>query len=248
MYWTKRLLTGTTWLYLMTRPRLAFLNAAHEGGPTRRNFRRELDANLVEFDVVSGQLPVGTDFDGVVISGSRSSVYDDDPWIADTLEWVRGAIDAGLPCLGVCWGHQLLAEAIGGEVASRGEYELGYRTIEQTGESALFEGIDRTFTSFESHSDEVVDLPDDVRITAENDASIQGFEQQNVYAVQFHPEFDPETARKATEGKDEELPAERIEAVLEGITDESYASSRQSELVFENFLRIVQAEQPVAAD
>ena len=232
----------------MTRPRLAFINAAHESGPTRRNFRREQDADLVEFDVVSGQLPDGFDFDGVVISGSRSSVYDDDSWIADTLEWVRGAIDAGLPCLGICWGHQLLAEAIGGEVANRGEYELGYRTIEHTGESALFEGIDRTFTSFESHSDEVVDLPEDARITAENDASIQGFECGTVYAVQFHPEFDPETARKATEGKDGELSEERVESVLAEITDENYAQSRQSELVFENFLRIVENEQRVAAD
>lgn len=231
----------------MSRPRLVLLNAAHEGGPTRRNFRRELDADLAEFDVVSDSLPDSFDFDGVVVSGSRSSVYDDEEWIDATVDWVRDAIDAGLPCLGICWGHQLLAAAIGGDVADRGEYELGYRSIEHTGESALFEGIDREFVSFESHSDEVVALPDDATVIAENDASIQGFEYGHVFGVQFHPEFDPQTARKATEGKEDELPGDRIQSVLDEITDENYAASRESELVFENFLRIVDKQRATTA-
>lgn len=233
----------------MSRPQLALLNAAHDGEHSRRDFRRELDANLVEFDVVAGDLPPHTDFDGVVITGSRSSVYDDEEWIDRTSAWVREAIDAGLPCLGVCWGHQLLAEVLGGAVEPMGEYELGYRSIERVGESPLLAGIDRAFLAFESHSDEVRSLPADATVIAENDCSIQGFQHGRVYGVQFHPEYDRRTARHVTEGKEGEVSDERIESVLSEITEERYAEACETKALFGNFLAIVdECQQSAAAD
>ena len=221
----------------MTRPRLALVNAAHEGGPTRRNFRRELPADLVEFDATGGELPAHTAFDGVVVTGSRSSVYWDEAWIQPTKAWVREAVDAGLPALGVCWGHQLLADVLGGTVEGMGEYEIGYRTVEHRG-GRLFEGVDESFLVFTTHSDAVTELPPGADLLAENDYGVHGFRKDHVFGVQFHPEYDAETAERVTEGKD--LPEERVRRVLAGITRENYLAACEAKQVFDNFVAYVE--------
>jgi len=230
----------------MTRPRLALLNASHAAENTRRNFRRELPADLVEFDLLEGDLPVTFDFDGVVVTGSRASVYWDEEWIPPSVEWTREAVEAGLPALGVCYGHQLLAHALGGTVEAMGEYELGYRTVRHTGTSPLFDGIDREFTVFTTHSDAVTELPPGAERIAENDYGIHGFQRGDVFGVQFHPEYDMETAEAVTRGKD--LPDERIRRVLDGITEENYRRACGAKQVFENFCRYVEREVEAAAD
>jgi len=244
----------------MRRPRIAFVNAAHGDPDTRRNFRRELDAELVEFDATERELPTGFGFDAVVVTGSRSSVYEDEQWIAETREWVRGAIDRDLPCLGVCWGHQLLADALGGTVADMGEYEIGYRTVERTdrdgsdgGESdggdPLFDGLDDAFTVFTTHSDAVVELPDGATEIAANEYGNHGFRKGRVVGVQFHPEYDEATAESVTTGK-EDLSEARKRAVVDDITDENYAAACEAKALFENFTQYVRdlAERETAAD
>ncbi|GAB3691649.1 type 1 glutamine amidotransferase [Salinarchaeum chitinilyticum] len=225
----------------MTRPRLAVLDASHGNEDTRRNFRRELDADLVEYDVTEGDVPTTFAFDGVVVTGSRASVYWDEPWIPAIKEWVAEAIDRGLPVLGVCWGHQLLADVLGGEVAAMDEYELGYATIERTtADSRLLEGIDDSFTAFATHSDEVVELPPGAELLARNDRSIHAFQIGDVYGVQFHPEYDQGTARRVTEGKrDGEASDELVEQALDSIDAENYAAACEAKQLFDNFLAIV---------
>lgn len=221
----------------MGRPRIALLDASHNEVNTRRNFRREIDADLVEFDASSGQLPRAFDFDAVVVTGSRSSVYWDEPWIRSLKEWVAEAIDRDLPVLGVCYGHQLLAEVLGGTVEAMPDWEIGYHGITHNGTSRLFDGIDRDFVAFTTHSDEVTKLPAGATITAENEYAIHGFEHGLVFGVQFHPEYDMRTAAQITVEKD--LPAERIDQVLDGITASAYADAQQAKRLFDNFLTIV---------
>jgi GMP synthase (glutamine-hydrolysing) len=233
----------------MSRPRIAVLNAAHDPEHNRRNFRRELDADVTEFDVVGQEFPETLDFDGCLVTGSRASVYWDEEWIDPTKEWVETAIDKGLPFLGVCWGHQLLADVLGGRVEPMGEYEIGYREVERTGESPLLDGIDEAFTAFTTHSDAVVDLPPGAERLAENDYSIHAFRKDRVFGVQFHPEYDMETAEHVTKGKD--LPDRRIQKVLDGIDEENYAAACEAKALFDNFVeftRAVRASEPAAAD
>lgn len=229
----------------MSPPRLAVLDASHNERDTKRNFRRELDAALVEFDVTTGELPDTFDFDGAIVTGSRSSVYWDEPWIDPLKEWVDEAIDHGLPFLGVCYGHQLLADVLGGTVEGMGCYEIGYNEITQTGESTLFEGIDERFLAFTTHSDAVTTLPPDAEALAENEYSNHGFRKDRVFGVQFHPEYDMETAEALTRRKP--IAEERRERVLDGITDENYAAACQAKLVFENFVEYVNALRPAEA-
>ncbi|WP_226482169.1 type 1 glutamine amidotransferase [Natrinema amylolyticum] len=221
----------------MSQLRIAVLNAAHRDENTTRNFRRELDASLAEFDATDGTVPDGFDYDGAVVTGSRSSVYWDDEWMAPVKEWVGDAIDRGIPFLGVCWGHQLLADVLGGTVADMGVYEVGYSEIEQTAESRLFDGIDETFTAFTSHSDAVTELPPGAEPLAENDYSNHGFRKDRVFGVQFHPEYDMRTARELVHRK--ELSDERLESILGQITEANYREACEAKLVFDNFLEFV---------
>jgi GMP synthase (glutamine-hydrolysing) len=226
--------------------RIALLNAAHDGEDNRRNFRRELDADLVEFHVVEGELPDTFAFDGCLVTGSRASVYWDEPWIADLEGWVDEAIDRGLPFLGVCFGHQLLAHTLGGTVEPMGEYEIGYRTVEHDGETPLLSGVDEEFTVFTTHSDHVAELPPGATQFAENDYGVHGFRRGDVFAVQFHPEYDIDTAEMVTAGKD--LPEERIDAVLDGINAANYSAACEAKQLFDNFTAYVRQQQATGAD
>jgi GMP synthase (glutamine-hydrolysing) len=210
----------------MRQPRIALLNASRAPS-TPRNFRRELDGDLVEFDV-HRTVPDTFDFDAAVVTGSRASVYWEESWIDSLTEWVRTAAERGIPVLGICFGHQVLADALGGTVEDMGEYEIGYREVESDG---LL--LDDTVTVFTTHSDTVTELPPGGTRTAENDYGIHGFRVGNAFGVQFHPEYDMDTAESVTRGKD--LPDERIQAVLDGITEENYAAACEAKSLFEAF-------------
>ena len=228
-------------------PRIALLNAAHDGADNRRNFRRELDADLVEYDVVERDLPEDFAFDGCVVTGSRASVYWEEPWIAELREWVREAVDRDVPFLGVCFGHQLLADALGGRVEAMDDYEIGYRTVRHDGESELLDGVSEEFTAFTTHSDRVVELPPDAERFAGNDYGVHGFRAGDVYAVQFHPEYDPQTARDVTKGKEGQIPDDRIERVLDGVTEANFRAACEAKRLFENFTDYVRSR-PAAGD
>ncbi|ESP88647.1 type 1 glutamine amidotransferase [Candidatus Halobonum tyrrellensis] len=219
----------------MTRLRLALLDAAHSSEHTPRNFRRELDADLAEFDVNDGDLPDHFDWDGVVISGSRASVYWDEAWIPPLVEWVSDAADRGLPVLGVCYGHQVLAEALGGRVGGMDGFELGYTQVEREGDDELFDGIDEEFTVFTSHGDTVVDLPPTAELLARNEYGVHAFRSGSCWGVQFHPEYDMETAREVADGKREAVGDDRVDAVLAGVTPENFDAACEAKRLFDNF-------------
>ena len=217
------------------RLRVALLDASHGADHTRRNFRRELDADLVEFDVTDNHRPTDFDFDAVVVTGSRASVYWDRDWIRPLVDYVADASDRGLPILGVCYGHQVLAAALGGRVESMGEYEIGYRTITQTAEDELLAGIDTEFTAFTTHSDAVTELPPDAALLAENDHGVHAFRCGHAWGVQFHPEYDRDTAIEVTKGKAGDLSEDRIQSVLDGITAANYDAACRTKQLFDNF-------------
>jgi GMP synthase (glutamine-hydrolysing) len=223
---------------------VALLNAAHKAVDTRENFVRELDADLDVYHCPSGEFPECFRYDGFVVTGSKASVYWDREWIGRLKTWVGDAIEAGLPGLGVCYGHQLLADVLGGRVEGMGEYEIGYRTVKQDGQNRLLEGIEMDMTVFTTHSDHVVEAPPGATVFAKNDYGIHGFRKDRVFGVQFHPEYDMETAREVTTGKSDQISAERIAAVLDGIHSENYDDACEAKRLFDNFLSYVAEVQP----
>jgi GMP synthase (glutamine-hydrolysing) len=228
-------------------PRIALLDASIGDTPAERNFRRELDAAVDAYKLSEGRFPPAvsaTDwrYDGVAVSGSQTSVYDDHDWIHEATEWVRRAHADDVPVLGVCWGHQFLAQALGGRVVDMGEYELGYRTVRRVGDDPLFEGVPDEFTTFATHSDRVAELPPGATTLARNDYGVQAFRVDTAYGVQFHPEYDRRTAEWVVEGKD--LPDDRIRSAMDGITDGAVSAAEEAKAVFDGFLTIVRDHQP----
>lgn len=233
---------------------IALLDASLGTTHTRRNFLREvhnnpaLDARLRVFDVNDGTLPPSlappeTPFDAAIITGSQASVYDNRPWIAPLKAHVRDGLAAGLPMLGVCWGHQLLAEVLGGRVEN-GDYELGYVSVESaTSEpfagDPLFEGIPSPFTVFATHADHVVEMPPGATVLACNDASVQAFRKGPAVGVQFHPEYDRDTAHTMIRAK--KLPAARLDAARATCTDANVRAAQKPKRLFANFCAQVRA-------
>ena len=228
---------------------IALADASIGESASERNFRRELDAAVDAYKISDGELPPPVSspawaYDGIVITGSRTSVYDDHGWIDAATDWYRAAHEAGVPTLGVCWGHQFIAQALGGRVAAAGEYELGYTTVEQVAgdPDPLFAAVPTRFTAFETHSDEVVELPPGATKLARNEFALQAFRVDTAWGVQFHPEYDRQTAVEVATGKD--LPQERIQRVLDGITPEAIERAERTKRLFENFRAIVAGDKP----
>ncbi|MEF8830178.1 MAG: type 1 glutamine amidotransferase, partial [Halobacteriales archaeon] len=169
------------------------------------------------------------------------AVYDDHEWIHRTTDWIRRVHAADVPTLGVCWGHQAVAQALGGRVVDMGEYELGYRPVSRLDTDPLFEGVPERFTAFETHSDRVAELPPGATTLARNDFGVQAFRVDGTYGVQFHPEYDRETAEWVVRDKD--LPDGRIRDAMDTITDEAIAEAGAATGVFDNFVAMAEDRQ-----
>jgi len=223
-------------------PQIAVVDASIGDTPAERNLTREIDAETVVYKASSGVLPPlpsqrGRGYDAVVISGSQTSVYDDHEWIHELTAWARVLQRAGVPMLGICWGHQFLAQAFGGRIVDMGEYEIGYRSIDRRGDDPLFAGIETPMTAFETHSDRVAELPAEATALARNEYGVQAFRLGASYGVQFHPEYDRQTAEWILESK--ELDAETQADTAATITDDAVAEAAKTAELFDNFLAIV---------
>ncbi len=123
---------------------------------------------------------------GIILSGGPASVYAEDGPQVDP-----GLFDLGVPVLGICYGHQLMAQALGGEVAATGQREYGATQLRVETGSRLLRDVPPTDTVWMSHGDAVTRAPEGFRVTARTEQiPIAGMEdpERGLYAVQFHPE------------------------------------------------------------
>ena len=140
------------------------------------------------------QLPDYQQLSAAILSGSWSMVTDHADWSERTAAWVRGAIDAQLPLLGVCYGHQLMSYALGGQVADnpRG-WERGLKTLDNLApDDALLGALPAQFDAWLSHRQSVLQPPAGAQVLARSaieDCQIIRY-TPTALSVQFHPEFD----------------------------------------------------------
>jgi GMP synthase (glutamine-hydrolysing) len=123
---------------------------------------------------------------GLIFSGGPSSVYQEGAPRPDP-----AILGLGIPILGICYGHQIIAQELGGRVERTGIREYGKTGMESNGESILLEGLPLQQTVWMSHGDTVVEAPRGFRVDASTSASpVAAMEdpERKLYGVQFHPE------------------------------------------------------------
>ena len=122
---------------------------------------------------------------GIILSGGPCSVYDKDAPTADPR-----VFELGLPVLGICYGLQFMAHALGGKVKAAKNREYGHAQVELIEQSELFKDLPRSLEVWMSHGDEAQELPSGFRLIAKSPSAVAGIEnaQKKFYSVQFHPE------------------------------------------------------------
>jgi GMP synthase (glutamine-hydrolysing) len=146
--------------------------------------------------VIDGELlPDARKFRGVVITGSAAMVTDRHPWSEYTAAWLLDAMKHGVPILGICYGHQLLAHALGGQVDyhPRGR-EMGTKVIHRAPaalDDELFNTLPERFPAHVTHMQSVLRVPAGSEVLAWNPFEAHHAVRfaPRAWGVQFHPEF-----------------------------------------------------------
>lgn len=171
------------------------------------------------------ELPAPEGLAGVVITGSAAMVTDRLDWSEMTAEWLCGAVSSGLPILGICYGHQLLAHALGGRVASDPSgREIGTVEVlldDSAASDLLFGGLPPVFGAQATHEQSVVQAPPGaVRLAESLHPANHAFRVgQCAWGVQFHPEFDDDVMRSYLQARAPALRDEGLnpEALLQSV-------------------------------
>lgn len=166
-------------------------------------------------DARKDEPPPPADFAAIVITGSSANVPTREPWMLRTEAWLRAVVPTGLPTFGICFGHQILAQALGGEVVRnpRGR-EIGTKKITRRAHAPIFDGLPDELHANVTHLDTVSRLPPGATSLAfsplEDHHAIRFSE--TCYGVQFHPEIDGDIMRGYIEMRREILLAEGLDA------------------------------------
>jgi GMP synthase (glutamine-hydrolysing) len=143
-------------------------------------------------------LPEPGTFNGTVIAGSHAMVTQNLDWSLAVEAWLAPVVGAGIPVLGICYGHQLLAKAMGGKVDFHpGGLEIGTNPITLTADALsdpLFQGLPQVFNAHTCHSQTVLALPPGAVVLAKNTHDPHHAFRLGpaAWGVQFHPEYTPD--------------------------------------------------------
>ncbi len=151
----------------------------------RRVREARVHSEIVPRDITPDQIRAKAPV-GIILSGGPASVYADDAYRVDP-----GIFGLGIPVLGICYGHQLVAMELGGTVANTGTGEFGKTPLEVTSGSVLFRDLPESQDVWMSHRDSVSVVPEGfVCVASTPSAPVAAMEdrERRIFGVQFHPE------------------------------------------------------------
>ncbi|HSK06480.1 MAG TPA: glutamine-hydrolyzing GMP synthase, partial [Acidimicrobiia bacterium] len=151
----------------------------------RRVREAHVHSEIVSRDTTPDQIR-GHNAIGLILSGGPASVYAEDAYRMDP-----AILEMGIPVLGICYGHQLLAELAGGTVSNTGSAEYGNTGLSVTEDSVLLKDLPQEQQVWMSHQDQVTEPPAGfVTVATSEGARVAAMEDRDrgLYGVQFHPE------------------------------------------------------------
>ena len=187
--------------------RIAILETGLVPAPIRASFpnypemfRRLLsntahDLSFFDHNVVNAAPPALEDYDGFLITGSPAGVYEDHDWLPPLFDFIRAASDADKPQIGICFGHQAIAQALGGKVVKSDKgWGVGRNqyTLEMSMDWMASKQGDK-FALAASHQDQVITIPDHAQVLASSEFTpFAGlyYPQSPALSFQGHPEFE----------------------------------------------------------
>jgi len=166
-----------------------------------RHWEPHLIGKWESFRAINNVFPdLSKEYSHLILTGSEISILEREAWVYREIELVREALDKGIPTLGSCYGHQLVALALAGpaHVRRSPEPEIGWISVQITRKNELLKQNEQIF-SFSIHFDEVVDLGNDFKVFVSSEkCKIQGFQLKNkpIWGIQMHPEINIPEAQK----------------------------------------------------
>ena len=161
------------------------------------------------YDVPGGELPAAAaDHDAYLITGSPAGVYDPLPWISELIGFLKSA-KGEAKLVGICFGHQVMAEAFGGRVVkSEKGWGVGLHTYPVLHREPWMDGEETIISVPASHQDQVVEQPPETIVLAGSvftPFAALAYRDQPAISFQFHPEFEPEYAKAMIETRRDRL-------------------------------------------
>ncbi|MGR8919773.1 MAG: type 1 glutamine amidotransferase [Gammaproteobacteria bacterium] len=170
------------------------------------------------YDLLAGELPAApAAADAWLITGSRHAVYEDHAWLAGLFRFIREVAAAGVPLVGICFGHQAVAHALGGRVAQAAAgWGLGHAAYRAVTDDS---GLPASFTVPVCHQDQVTALPPGARTLAgsEHCAHFAVRYSDTVVGFQGHPEFLPAYLGALVESRRDALPTAVVDRACESL-------------------------------
>ena len=185
------------------------------------------EATFFSISIVDGEIADNPNqADGWIITGSRSGAYDDDPWIPPLEDFLRACMAENVPIVGICFGHQILAQAMGGKVVKSDKgWGIGIQEYQLLNHHDWMEDFGTGFTIPAIHQDQVIQAPEGAQIFASSEfCPIAGLLYGDIDApkamtLQPHPEMSAEFVADISEERLQHIiPAKTMQPALKTLS------------------------------
>lgn len=203
-------------------------------GPYRKMFESMFDATGLGFTYDMVPVADGAPFpdpgalEGIVITGSAAGVYDELPWIAPLRQFIRDAYERATPMLGICFGHQVMADALGGDVRkSEKGWGLGRHNYAVKARPRYMAAAPEALAIACSHQDQVLVPPAEAEVILASDFTPNaGLAYRNGAALSFqpHPEFTDDYTTALAELRRGRVPDELVDTALASVATSSHSA------------------------